>query len=81
MLSALPARRTPADHVAVLLGPEGGWTADERRARQRRRGGLRCRSGPLVLRARETAAAAALAVVGNAWMASGYHPLEAPSAG
>jgi len=67
-LSTLPERRTAADHVAVMVGPEGGWTDAERRLAAE--AGWRPVSlGPLVLRA-ETAAAAALAVAGNAWLAS-----------
>jgi 16S rRNA (uracil1498-N3)-methyltransferase len=64
-LAALPERRSAADHVAVMLGPEGGWTDDERLLASGA-GWLPVSLGPLVLRA-ETAAAAALAVVGNAW--------------
>jgi 16S rRNA (uracil1498-N3)-methyltransferase len=66
-LSVLPERRTAADRVAVMLGPEGGWTDGERRLAAGA-GWLPVSLGPLVLRA-ETAAAAALAVVGNLWMA------------
>ena len=67
LLGALPERRTPADRVAAMLGPEGGWTDEERRLAAAA-GWLAVSLGPLVLRA-ETAAAAALAVLGNAWMA------------
>jgi 16S rRNA (uracil1498-N3)-methyltransferase len=67
LLSILPQVRIPADHVALLLGPEGGWTDGERRLAAGA-GWLPASLGPLILRA-ETAAAAALAVVGNAWMA------------
>lgn len=68
LLGVLPKQRTAADRVALLLGPEGGWTADERRLAAGA-GWLPVSLGPLVLRA-ETAAAAALAVVGNAWLAA-----------
>jgi 16S rRNA (uracil1498-N3)-methyltransferase len=68
VLSLLPERRTAADRVAAMLGPEGGWTDGERRLAAAA-GWLPVSLGPLVLRA-ETAAAAALAVVGNAWMAA-----------
>jgi 16S rRNA (uracil1498-N3)-methyltransferase len=51
-----------------MLGPEGGWTDGERRLAAGA-DWLPVSLGPLVLRA-ETAAAAALAVVGNAWMAA-----------
>ena len=68
LLAILPERRTPADCVALLLGPEGGWTDDERR-KAAATGWQPVSLGPLVLRA-ETAAAAALAVIGSAWQAS-----------
>lgn len=68
LLSLLPPHRDAADRVAVMLGPEGGWTDGERRLAAAA-GWLAVSLGPLVLRA-ETAAAAALAVVGNAWMAA-----------
>ncbi len=32
LLSALPAERRGSDSVALLIGPEGGWTAQERAA-------------------------------------------------
>jgi 16S rRNA (uracil1498-N3)-methyltransferase len=66
-LQVLPERREAADHVAIMLGPEGGWTGGERRLAGAA-GWLPVSLGPLVLRA-ETAAMAALAVVGNAWLA------------
>jgi 16S rRNA (uracil1498-N3)-methyltransferase len=52
--------------VALLVGPEGGWTEAER-AQAAAAGWQAASLGPLVLRA-ETAAIAALAVIGNAWM-------------
>jgi len=67
ILSCLPTARTFPVHIALLLGPEGGWT-DEERAEALHAGWQACSLGPTVLRA-ETAAAAALAVVG-AWAAS-----------
>jgi 16S rRNA (uracil1498-N3)-methyltransferase len=67
-LSMLPASRKAADQVAVMLGPEGGWTDAERQSAAGA-GWMAASLGPLILRA-ETAAAAALAVVGNAWMAA-----------
>lgn len=48
--------------TAILTGPEGGWTEDER-ARFIAAGWKRASLGPLILRA-ETAAIAALAIVG-----------------
>ena len=67
LLRSLPERRASSDTLAALLGPEGGWTDDERR--------LACAAGwrpaslgPQVLRA-ETAATAVMAVLTSAWMA------------
>jgi 16S rRNA (uracil1498-N3)-methyltransferase len=66
LLAALPAERTGADKIAVLLGPEGGWIDAERQLALA--SGWRAASlGPQVLRT-ETAAAAALAILTNAWM-------------
>lgn len=66
LLRVVPQHRSAADSVALMLGPEGGWTDDERRLAAAA-GWVPVSLGPLVLRA-ETAAAAALAVVVNAWM-------------
>jgi 16S rRNA (uracil1498-N3)-methyltransferase len=52
---------TPASHIALALGPEGGWTSDEL-AEFTRAGWQPVSLGPGILRA-ETAAIAALAVV------------------
>jgi 16S rRNA (uracil1498-N3)-methyltransferase len=63
---ALPAQRTPGDRVALLIGPQGGWTEEERE--EFNAAGWRPVSlGPLILRA-ETAAIAALAVIDSAWL-------------
>lgn len=64
ILQCLPTIRIVPVHVALLLGPEGGWT-DEERAEALRAGWHSCSLGPTVLRA-ETAAAASLAIV-SAW--------------
>jgi 16S rRNA (uracil1498-N3)-methyltransferase len=69
LLASLPAERSASDRVALLLGPEGGWTAEERLSFANA-GWLPVSLGSLVLRA-ETAAAAALAVITAAWQASG----------
>jgi 16S rRNA (uracil1498-N3)-methyltransferase len=66
LLVSLPTMREPLARVALLLGPEGGWTDTERQqatAPQWQAVGL----GPHVLRA-ETAAVAALGIITNAWM-------------
>ncbi|HLK46674.1 MAG TPA: RsmE family RNA methyltransferase [Bryobacteraceae bacterium] len=65
LLSCLPALRGASSRVALLLGPEGGWTDSERLTATQTQW-LPVSLGPLVLRA-ETAAAAALAIVLNAW--------------
>jgi 16S rRNA (uracil1498-N3)-methyltransferase len=66
LLGLFPESRAAADRVALLVGPEGGWTDDER-AGAAAAGWLAASLAPLVLRA-ETAAAAALAILTNAWM-------------
>ena len=65
LVREIPAERS--DTVALLTGPEGGWTEAER-ALGVSAGWCPVSLGPLVLRA-ETAAAAAIAVVINTWMA------------
>jgi 16S rRNA (uracil1498-N3)-methyltransferase len=62
----LPSERSEADRVAVLVGPEGGWT-DEEREGFLQAGWVRVTMGPLILRA-ETAAIAALAVIQSVWL-------------
>ena len=66
LLSALPAVRTAQDTVAILTGPEGGWTEEER-ASFTAAGWTPVSMGPLILRA-ETAVIAALAVISQAWL-------------
>jgi 16S rRNA (uracil1498-N3)-methyltransferase len=66
LLATLPTERTAADRIAVLLGPEGGWTDAERQLAVA--SGWRAASlGPNILRT-ETAAVAAIAILANAWM-------------
>jgi 16S rRNA (uracil1498-N3)-methyltransferase len=66
ILSALPAERRLGDEVALLTGPEGGWTEEERQSAAAA-GWQPVSLGPQILRA-ETAALAALSVVTNAWL-------------
>ncbi len=65
ILQLLPNQRSAADRVALLLGPEGGWTDEERR-QARATDWVPCSLGRNVLRA-ETAALAALAIIQAAW--------------
>ncbi len=67
LLNAVPAQRETAATVAILIGPEGGWTSEER-ASFVAAGWSAVSLGPTILRA-ETAAIAALAVVNAAWHA------------
>ncbi len=61
LVGAVPEARSPSDTIAILIGPEGGWTEDER-AGFTAAGWTRVSLVPLILRA-ETAAIAALAVL------------------
>jgi 16S rRNA (uracil1498-N3)-methyltransferase len=67
MLSVLPAPRRAGDSVALLLGPEGGWT-DRERVLIASAGWCAVSLGHEILRA-ETAAIAGLAIVNAAWNA------------
>jgi 16S rRNA (uracil1498-N3)-methyltransferase len=67
VLRALPACRAHSSRAALLTGPEGGWTDAERQLAAAA-GWQPVSLGPQVLRA-ETAAAAAIAVLVNAWIA------------
>jgi 16S rRNA (uracil1498-N3)-methyltransferase len=67
ILSAVPEARHTEDCVALLAGPEGGWT--ERERAEIAAGGWGAVSlGPQILRA-ETAAIAALSIINAAWNA------------
>jgi 16S rRNA (uracil1498-N3)-methyltransferase len=66
LLNTLPAARTVQDTIAILTGPEGGWTEEER-ASFTAAGWTPVSLGPLILRA-ETAVIAALAVISQAWL-------------
>ena len=65
LLRILPAVRTPVDAIAILTGPEGGWT-DRERALAAGVGWKPVSLGRHILRA-ETAAIAAIAILGHAW--------------
>jgi len=67
LLRLTPAERLAGSRVAVQVGPEGGWTGAERQM-SAAAAWQPVSLGPQVLRA-ETAAAAALAVLMNAWIA------------
>jgi 16S rRNA (uracil1498-N3)-methyltransferase len=67
ILSMLPEARGAEDRVALLVGPEGGWTERER-AEIAAAGWAAVSLGPQILRA-ETAAIAGLSIVNAAWNA------------
>jgi 16S rRNA (uracil1498-N3)-methyltransferase len=68
ILSVVPEARQTADRVALLAGPEGGWTERER-AEIAAAGWAAVSLGPQILRA-ETAAIAGLSIIVAAWMGS-----------
>lgn len=65
LLTRLPEQRRVEDRVALLVGPEGGWTDPERAAAQAA-GWTACGLFSTILRA-ETAALAGIAVLQAAW--------------
>jgi 16S rRNA (uracil1498-N3)-methyltransferase len=67
ILSIVPDAYRAEDRVALLVGPEGGWTERER-AEIAAAGWCAVSLGPQILRA-ETAAVAGLAIVHAAWNA------------
>ncbi len=67
ILNALPTPLKADAHVALLQGPEGGWTVDER-ANLIAAGWTPVSLGPQILRA-ETAAVAGVSIVISAWQA------------
>ena len=73
LASVLPVNRTAGDTVALMIGPEGGWT-DGERSEFTAANWTPASMGPLILRA-ETAAIASLAVVISTWLASGRTPV------
>lgn len=78
ILDCLPRVRSASDHVALLAGPEGGWTDQEREQAIAARW-IACSLGDSILRA-ETAAVAGLAVVRAAWAQSPPVPAAHPPA-
>ena len=65
LIEQIPKERDANGPVAILLGPEGGWT-DSERDTALASGWLPCGLGPTILRA-ETAGIAALSIVSGAW--------------
>ncbi|TAK48362.1 MAG: 16S rRNA (uracil(1498)-N(3))-methyltransferase [Xanthobacteraceae bacterium] len=65
-VAALAALRGGTSGIDVLIGPEGGFAADERKSLAGQPATLRLALGPRILRA-DTAAVAALALVQAAW--------------
>jgi 16S rRNA (uracil1498-N3)-methyltransferase len=72
--AAFPVERRAEDSVVLLIGPEGGWT-DEERSEFTAAGWVPVSLGPSILRA-ETAALAALAIVSAAWLPPGVATLK-----
>jgi len=66
LLGALPSDPMRGDRVALLIGPEGGWTDGERAAVQET-GWTSVSLGDTILRT-ETAALASLSVICAAWL-------------
>ena len=66
ILRALPVERKRHDRVALLVGPEGGWTDREREVISAA-GWKAVSLGPEILRA-DTAALAGLAIANAAWL-------------
>jgi 16S rRNA (uracil1498-N3)-methyltransferase len=67
ILSVVPGACNREDRVALMVGPEGGWTARER-VEIAAAGWAAVSLGPAILRA-ETAAIAAMSVIHAAWNA------------
>jgi 16S rRNA (uracil1498-N3)-methyltransferase len=64
-IESLPFSPSTDDSIALITGPEGGWTEEEK-TRLTAAGWRACSLGSTILRA-ETAAVAALSVVNAAW--------------
>jgi 16S rRNA (uracil1498-N3)-methyltransferase len=67
ILQALPRKESRGDYAALLVGPEGGWSARERSGLVET-GWQAVSLGPYVLKA-ETSVLAALAILNAAWQA------------
>lgn len=78
MLDSFPEERKASDRLALLVGPEGGWTEEER-AQSIAAGWTACSLGDTILRA-ETAALAGIAIVRAAWAQSQREPDARPPA-
>jgi 16S rRNA (uracil1498-N3)-methyltransferase len=65
LFSVVPPKRETGDVIAILTGPEGGWT-DHERTQAAQACWKPVSLGPNVLRA-ETAAIAAVAILNHAW--------------
>ena len=74
LLNAIPANRSMEDPVALLVGPEGGWS-DAERTVALQSDWKRVTLGPQILRA-ETAAIASVAVIMSAWQVQGASDVE-----
>jgi 16S rRNA (uracil1498-N3)-methyltransferase len=72
VLTVLPASRRAGERVALLLGPEGGWT-DRERGSIMSAGWCAVSLGRQILRA-ETAAIAGLAIINAAWNGAAAEP-------
>jgi 16S rRNA (uracil1498-N3)-methyltransferase len=68
ILRSLPSEKLASNRIALMLGPEGGWTVEEW-TQAAAAGWKPCSLGKTVLRA-ETAAIAGLAVIQAAWAAA-----------
>ncbi len=77
ILSVLPASSEAGQRVALLVGPEGGWTERERTSAAET-GWTAVSLGAEILRA-ETAAIAGLAVVNAAWAAKSPRSPHSPA--
>src|SRR5207245_1419123 len=66
LTAVMAVERRPGDAVALAVGPEGGWTDDERSLAAR--AGFTAVSAGFQIMRTETAVVSALAVLTNAWL-------------